>query len=424
MTTFFDPHQRATIDAAMARIIPTTDTPGAAEAGTIDFLDRYLSGIDCIYAKPDGSGFETLSGRRARAWQRRIDILRTTVRRRHCGPRSAQPGYAWPAVHRAGCRPAGRRPRGRRTPRRGGSDERLASRHGVRARGAGAATGQCRNLAELLRAAGPCTRARASTLTRSTAATATRSAGRPSASPARAHLPRCTPAATPSSSTSPTAPTSRKWRSAMPAPKPERTDVCIIGAGASGAAAAKVLTERGFRVVALERGPWRTKETFGGDELANVNRYNLWPDPAAEPAHRTGSPPTRRPQSTCSARSRRWSAAARCTGRAGCRGSPRRISGCARSPATCQAPRWPTGRSATTTWSRTTPRWSGRSACPAWPARTPTRGRAAQGYPCPPMPLSRYAREVPQGLRERWAGTPSRPRRPRCPARSTAARRR
>jgi choline dehydrogenase-like flavoprotein len=67
------------------------------------------------------------------------------------------------------------------------------------------------------------------------------------------------------------------------AKRPERADVCIIGAGASGAAAAKVLTERGLRVVALERGPWRTKETFGGDELANVNRYNLWPDPLLNP---------------------------------------------------------------------------------------------------------------------------------------------
>jgi choline dehydrogenase-like flavoprotein len=65
--------------------------------------------------------------------------------------------------------------------------------------------------------------------------------------------------------------------------KPERADACIIGAGASGAAAAKVLTERGLRVVGLERGPWRTKETFGGDELANVNRYNLWPDPLLNP---------------------------------------------------------------------------------------------------------------------------------------------
>jgi choline dehydrogenase-like flavoprotein len=65
--------------------------------------------------------------------------------------------------------------------------------------------------------------------------------------------------------------------------KPDRADICIIGAGASGAAAAKVLTERGMRVVMLERGPWRTRETFGGDELANINRYNLWPDPLLNP---------------------------------------------------------------------------------------------------------------------------------------------
>ena len=32
-----------------------------------------------------------------------------------------------------------------------------------------------------------------------------------------------------------------------------------------------------------ERGPWRTRETFGGDELANINRYNLWPDPLLNP---------------------------------------------------------------------------------------------------------------------------------------------
>ena len=66
-------------------------------------------------------------------------------------------------------------------------------------------------------------------------------------------------------------------------PKPDRAEVCIIGAGASGAAAAKVLCEAGVRVVALERGPWRTRESFGGDELANINRYNLWPDPLLNP---------------------------------------------------------------------------------------------------------------------------------------------
>jgi gluconate 2-dehydrogenase gamma chain len=72
---FFDAHQRATVEAAMARIIPTDDQPGAREAGTIEFLDRYLSGLRFIYAKPDGSGFETLEGRRAEAWQQRIDTL-------------------------------------------------------------------------------------------------------------------------------------------------------------------------------------------------------------------------------------------------------------------------------------------------------------------------------------------------------------
>ena len=73
---FFDAHQRATIEAAMARIIPTDDQAGAKEAGTVDFVDRYLSGLEFVYAKPDGSGFEKLEGKRAQAWQQRIEILR------------------------------------------------------------------------------------------------------------------------------------------------------------------------------------------------------------------------------------------------------------------------------------------------------------------------------------------------------------
>lgn len=60
----------------MSRIIPTDDLPGAREAGTIEFLDRYLSGINFIYARPDGSGFEKLEGKRAEAWQQRVDVLR------------------------------------------------------------------------------------------------------------------------------------------------------------------------------------------------------------------------------------------------------------------------------------------------------------------------------------------------------------
>lgn len=73
---FFDDFQRRTIATAMARIIPTDHEPGASEAGTIDFLDRYLSGIDYVYAKPDGSGFVRLEGKRAEAWRQRIDIIR------------------------------------------------------------------------------------------------------------------------------------------------------------------------------------------------------------------------------------------------------------------------------------------------------------------------------------------------------------
>jgi gluconate 2-dehydrogenase gamma chain len=75
--TFFDQHQRATVEAAMARIIPTDDTPGAREAGAVDFVDRYLSGIGFVYALPDGSGFEQLTGRRADAWQQRVDLARS-----------------------------------------------------------------------------------------------------------------------------------------------------------------------------------------------------------------------------------------------------------------------------------------------------------------------------------------------------------
>ena len=73
---FFDEHQRATIEAAMSRIIPTDDLPGAKEAETVEFVDRYISGLDFIYAKPDGNGFEKLEGKRAQAWQQRIETIR------------------------------------------------------------------------------------------------------------------------------------------------------------------------------------------------------------------------------------------------------------------------------------------------------------------------------------------------------------
>jgi gluconate 2-dehydrogenase gamma chain len=76
VTGFFDDHQRRTVDAAMARIIPSDDGPGAREAGVTEFVDRYLSGLAFIYAKPDGSGFLELHGRTAAAWHQRVESLR------------------------------------------------------------------------------------------------------------------------------------------------------------------------------------------------------------------------------------------------------------------------------------------------------------------------------------------------------------
>ena len=78
----------------MARIIPTDDTPGAREAGTIDFLDRYLSGIDFIYAKPDGSGFETARGQAGRGLAAAHRRSCANVRRGYRGARPAEPASA------------------------------------------------------------------------------------------------------------------------------------------------------------------------------------------------------------------------------------------------------------------------------------------------------------------------------------------
>jgi choline dehydrogenase-like flavoprotein len=66
--------------------------------------------------------------------------------------------------------------------------------------------------------------------------------------------------------------------------KPDRVDAVVVGVGASGATAAKVLCEAGMKVVGLDRGPWlRPQEHFSGDEVKFVNRFYLWPDPRLLP---------------------------------------------------------------------------------------------------------------------------------------------
>lgn len=75
---FFTDHEWDTIEAAAARIMPTDHDPGAREARAIVFIDRYLSGIDYIFAAADGSGFLKLSGKFADAWRaRQFDMQRT-----------------------------------------------------------------------------------------------------------------------------------------------------------------------------------------------------------------------------------------------------------------------------------------------------------------------------------------------------------
>lgn len=78
---FFTQHEWDTIEAVTARIMPTDHDPGAREARVIVFIDRYLSGIDYVYAAADGSGFLKLTGRYADAWRARMYDMQQTYRR-------------------------------------------------------------------------------------------------------------------------------------------------------------------------------------------------------------------------------------------------------------------------------------------------------------------------------------------------------
>jgi gluconate 2-dehydrogenase alpha chain len=57
-------------------------------------------------------------------------------------------------------------------------------------------------------------------------------------------------------------------RGAQPPAGP--ADVVLVGVGAAGALAARVLCEAGLRVVGLEAGPWRTSRDFVPDELGSA----------------------------------------------------------------------------------------------------------------------------------------------------------
>jgi gluconate 2-dehydrogenase gamma chain len=77
---FFTAHEWDTIEAATARIIPTDRDPGAREARVVRFIDRYLSGIEHIYASGDGSGFLAITGKSGHAWKQHIGRLQELYR--------------------------------------------------------------------------------------------------------------------------------------------------------------------------------------------------------------------------------------------------------------------------------------------------------------------------------------------------------
>ena len=165
-----------------------------------------------------------------------------------------------------------------------------------------------------------------------------------------------------------------------------------------------MLTERGFRVVALERGPWRTKETFGGDELANVNRYNLWPDPLLNPrTYRQSADEEAAVDLFCPVPQMVGGGTVHWQGWLP-RFTPedfrlRSIVGDLQGASLVD---WPISYDDLEPY-YTKVEWafgvSGLAGANAY------EGPRSAGYPCPPLPLSRYAQKFHQGTRS-WAGTP------------------
>jgi anaerobic selenocysteine-containing dehydrogenase len=63
---FFTPHERDTLSAAVSSIVPTDATPGAAEAGVVDYVEQLLTAFE--HEPPrifPGGPFSGLSSRTA-----------------------------------------------------------------------------------------------------------------------------------------------------------------------------------------------------------------------------------------------------------------------------------------------------------------------------------------------------------------------
>ncbi len=63
---FLNPHQSASLDAISAQLIPTTDTPGAREAGVVNFFDQALSSHAAFAVEPLNGWITELDAEAAR----------------------------------------------------------------------------------------------------------------------------------------------------------------------------------------------------------------------------------------------------------------------------------------------------------------------------------------------------------------------
>ena len=100
MARYFDEDAYAVVEAAVARLIPTDEDPGAREAGVVDYIDGLLGAFTTdpprIWAggpfsgrfggPPGFSAFHHLTPREELAWRTRIEGSQGIAERERLGP--------------------------------------------------------------------------------------------------------------------------------------------------------------------------------------------------------------------------------------------------------------------------------------------------------------------------------------------------
>jgi choline dehydrogenase-like flavoprotein len=293
-------HEQRTLAAVVERVIPADTDPGAREAGVAQFILRYLSGIEYIYADPAGNRFRTLTGKAADAWRARVHhhrcLYRDGLRRLDA---AAQAVYALHFIDLSpeqqddvlrGIESDERPPPARSPPANQpvSTDELpffptliLHTRQGYYSDPIyGGNTGRVgwRTIGYEGPESLDDVRSGAFTLAARLGFSAAATTTPLPASPLPGDRPQ----------------RATRRRASSPA------DVCIVGVGAAGATAANVLARAGLRTIGLERGPWLRHDEFAPDELAVFNRYAFWPDPQQHPrTYRTTPSARAREQPFC-----------------------------------------------------------------------------------------------------------------------------